>query len=674
MQNSIRKSNMPAVKSGNPFTLNQHLCFVLRCLFLFAFASCFTSTALAQVSGDYQSNSAGITWESATGWQSWNGTSWITAVTAPNAATFSNNTVTVKAGHTVTFANTYTFAAGNTFVFESGAILDFAGAASNTLSINGTTIFKDFTATQVRPGNSSSGGNNQINFGSGATIQIYNNNGIAGTNCTFLSSYNKLNVTFNNAANWIISGNASQVTTGLPGTVNALTINNASGVALSAATTASAALTLTAGILNTTTNNITLGTGATITRSGGSLSAIPVFGTTVNVTYAQHTSAITTGNELPATTTILNNLTVNTSNGVNLNAARTVNGTITLTNGIFDLGANLLTSVKSSAPFSGGSSGAYIRTSGAGAIKTPVANAATVIFPVGNSTYNPLSIKNNTGTADNFAIIVLDQVYANGASGALVANPRVIRTWNITKTTANGGTGIDFIFNWNGGETSGSLTTPGMYHYSAGWSRQTGGVTTSPTGTSLSYTGYTGTLSPFAVMDNIPLPITWLSFTTQKKDKSVLLNWSTASEQNALDYTIQHSTDGINWYNIGTVAAVGTSSAVSAYSFTHTAPGKNNNYYRLLQKDINGRVSFSKTESVTFNTDKLVLVYPQIVTDGQINIQTPQPAAMNIYSSNGTLMLSKKLAAGTESVTVSNLSKGFYLVKVGNETIRFIIE
>ena len=631
--------------------------------------------AFSQTTGDYQSNAASIAWETTTGWQTWNGSAWITAVTAPNLATFSANTVTVRTGHTVTFANTYTFAAGNTFVFESGGILDFAGAASNNLTINGTTIFKDFTATQVRPGNASSGGNNQINFGAGATIQINNNNGIAGTNCTFLGSYAKLNVTFNNAANWIFSGNASQSTIGLTGTVNALTINNASGVSLGAVTTISSALTLTAGVLNNTTNNVTLSGGATINRSGGSLSAVPNFGVTVNVIYAQHTAAITTGNELPATTSVLNNLTINSSNGVNLNNARTANGTITLTNGILNLGANLLTSTKSSAPFTGGSASSYIRTSGAGAIKAPVGIAATVIFPVGNSAYNPLSIKNNTGAADNFSILVLDEVYANGASGALVTNPRIKRTWDITKTTANAGSGIDLIFNWNSGEASGSLPTPGMYHYSGGWARQTAGVTTSPTGTSLSYTGYTGTLSPFAVMDNPALAVIWISFTTQKKDKNVILNWSTATEQNALDYTIQHSTDGINWKNIGTVAAVGTSSTVSSYSFTHTTPAAGNNYYRLIQKDINGQSNFSKTEGVIFTTDQQQLVvYPKVVTDGQLNIQTQQSVMMKLYNSNGDLVLSKKLIAGKQSIEVSTYSKGVYILKTATESVRFAIQ
>lgn len=635
----------------------------------------YLNAAFSQTTGDYQSNAVSLTWESATGWQSWNGSSWITAVTAPNAATFTNNTVTVKTGHTVTFANTYTFGAGNTFVFESGGILDFAGAASNNLTINGTTIFKDFTSTQVRPSNSNSGGNNQINFGSGSTIQIYNNNGITGTNCTFLGSYAKLNVTFNNAANWIMSGNAAQTTSGLTGTVNALTINNASGVTLSAVTTVSSALTLTSGVLNTNTNNITLSGGATITRTGGSFSAIPNFGVTVNVIYAPHTAAITTGNELPATTTVLNNLTINNTNGVNLNTARTVNGTITLTNGILDLGANLLTSVKSAAPFSGGSATSYIRTSGTGAIKAPVGNAATVIFPVGKSAYNPLSIKNNTGTADNFDILVLDEVYANGASGALVPNPHVQRTWNINKATANGGLGVDLIFNWNSGEVSGTLLTPAMYHYSSGWNRETSGVTTTPTGTSLSYVGHTGTLSPFTVMDNMPLPITWLSFTTQKLQKSILLKWSTATEQNAFDYTIQRSTDGIIWTNLGSVAAIGTTSLVSNYSYTDMTPLLGNNYYRIVQKDINGKENLSKAESVLFSLDNSqITVSQKVITNGKISIQLQQAATMNLYNSNGNLVLTKGLISGTQSIDVTNFSKGVYFAKINNETIKIIIQ
>ena len=113
-----------------------------------------------------------------------------------------------------------------------------------------------------------------------------------------------------------------------------LTVSNAAGATLHASRTIAGTLTLTNGTF-TTSGYLTLGTGATISRSGGVLSQAPTIGTTVNVTYTG-SSAITTDVELPASSTALNNLTISCSGGVTLANNQQLNGTLTLTNGTFD--------------------------------------------------------------------------------------------------------------------------------------------------------------------------------------------------------------------------------------------------------------------------------------------------------------------------------------------------
>ncbi len=650
--------------------------FVYSFLFIALFSFC--NTISAQTTGDYRSNATSVSWESATNWQRWNGTGWVAASTAPSAVTFSNNIISVLAGHTVTFAAAYTLTATNTFVFENTGILDFAGAAANTVTINGTIRFKGTSATQVRPGDASSGGNNTLAFGSGANIEIFNTNGVAGSNCVFLASYRKLNVTFNAGTNFIFSGAAGQSTTGLPTTLNTLTVNNANGVTLPAGTTVSTALNLTAGTLNNSgANNITLGDGATITRTGGSLSAAPSFGSTVNVVYAQHTAAITTGNELPTSNTVLNNLTINNSNGVVLNAARTVNGTLTLTNGLFDLGNNNLTSVNATtAPISGGSASSYIKTSGTGTLKARVVNAATVVFPVGNSSYNALSIKNNTGAADDFAVRVFDAMNTNGTStGTAVSTARVNRTWDITKTTANAGSGIDLVFNWNAGDVAPILATPELFHYISGvWQKQTGAKTV--TSTSLSYTGYTGSFSPFAIADGTfaALPVSFLSFTAQKKDYGVVLNWSTAHEVNAAAYFVQHSANGTNWNTIGNVQAAGNSNITSAYSFTHTATLAAKNFYRIYQTDIDGKGSYTPVVQLNNAQAASGKILSNPVSNGLLQVQLTGNATLQLFTSEGRLLVEKKGTEGLNTIHVSAYPKGIYRLRIEDKTLSFIIQ
>jgi hypothetical protein len=85
------------------------------------------------------------------------------------------------------------------------------------------------------------------------------------------------------------------------------------------------ALTLTNGALNLNGRTLTLNTGCTITRASGSLSADPTFAETVNVNYL--TGGLTTGPELPTSTSVLNNLTFSNASGtVTIGKAITVKG------------------------------------------------------------------------------------------------------------------------------------------------------------------------------------------------------------------------------------------------------------------------------------------------------------------------------------------------------------
>lgn len=150
-----------------------------------------------------------------------------------------------------------------------------------------------------------------------------------------------------------------------------------------------------------------------------------------------------------------------------------------------------------------------------------IANGASVSFATGSASYNPVTITNNTGSADDFFVRVQDEVYANGSSGTPITVNRIQRSWDISKTNANGGSGVGFVFNWNSGEAAGVMALPALYHYSSGWSKQTG--TTSSDALSLTYSGYTGTFSPFAVADgSSTLPATWLGVTAQKQKYSLV--------------------------------------------------------------------------------------------------------------------------------------------------------
>jgi len=76
---------------------------------------------------------------------------------------------------------------------------------------------------------------------------------------------------------------------------------------------------------------LTIADGATIRRASGTLLVSPVFSNSVNLEYISTLYHVTTGNEQPANSTALNNLTITGDQGITLGSDIAVNGTVLLT-------------------------------------------------------------------------------------------------------------------------------------------------------------------------------------------------------------------------------------------------------------------------------------------------------------------------------------------------------
>lgn len=321
---------------------------------------------------------------------------------------------------------------------------------------------------------------------------------------------------------------------------------------------------------------------------------------------------------------------------------------------------------------SGADAGNYVQTNGSGRLRFTIGNGDAFSFPVGNSTYNPVTITNNSGSADAFGVRVLDEVYVNGSNGVTISLTRVRRTWDISKTGTNGGSGIDFRFNWQNGDANGPMATPTLYHYNTQWDRQTG--SSSATTNSFSYTGYTGSFSPFMIAESSStLPVHWLSFKATPVQKQVQLKWITAQEINTLDYVAEHSTDGRNWKPFATIAAAGQSNSVLQYSTMHLLPVKGINYYRILQRDQNGTFSYSSIERVELGGITTQLsVYPNPVAQTQLQVEMPQAGQLQLMDAKGQLLKTWQLAKGWQPVDLSTLPAGIYYLRTSQQSTRFV--
>ncbi|MEJ0103826.1 MAG: T9SS type A sorting domain-containing protein [Bacteroidota bacterium] len=169
-----------------------------------------------------------------------------------------------------------------------------------------------------------------------------------------------------------------------------------------------------------------------------------------------------------------------------------------------------------------------------------------------------------------------------------------------------------------------------------------------------------------------PLPLVWISFTAAKQNKTAVLRWTTAREQNTKNFSVQHSTNDINWADIGTLPAA---SSTGNYSYVHTAPSTGINYYRILQTDMDNRSSYSNIRTLQFTVaDEPFTILVNPVTNNMLAVQVNVAAAMALYAADGKLLWKEQVRPGTNYINVSRYAKGVYLLKANTSTKKVLIQ
>jgi hypothetical protein len=172
-----------------------------------------------------------------------------------------------------------------------------------------------------------------------------------------------------------------------------------------------------------------------------------------------------------------------------------------------------------------------------------------------------------------------------------------------------------------------------------------------------------------------PLLVVWLSFNAIKENQTALLQWATAQSQNTKNFTLQHSTNGINWTEITSISAIGKSSNISNYSFIHSTPVTGINYYRLLQTDMQNRSSFSAVKSLKFTaSDEEFLIIGNPVTNDILTIQVSTATGLTMYTADGKLLFQEAINAGIKNIDVSRYAKGTYLLKANGIAKKVVIQ
>ena len=142
------------------------------------------------------------------------------------------------------------------------------------------------------------------------------------------------------------------------------------------------------------------------------------------------------------------------------------------------------------------------------------------------------------------------------------------------------------------------------------------------------------------------LPVSLQSFTANKRENKVSLNWNSSNEVNLLAYNVERSFDNKTFETIQSVKATQSNN----YNAIDAKPVNGINYYRLKMIDNNGKFSYSSVQSVYFSEKGTVgfSFYPNPAKNN-INV-----ALETIASKTASIELIDNLGRIVKSITITN--------------------
>ena len=167
------------------------------------------------------------------------------------------------------------------------------------------------------------------------------------------------------------------------------------------------------------------------------------------------------------------------------------------------------------------------------------------------------------------------------------------------------------------------------------------------------------------------LPVELLYFTAECMGEATQLQWSTASETNNEYFTIERSSDAVNYEEVARIQGAGTTSQRNDYSFMVDNNSTAITYYRLRQTDIDGKYEIFAPIAIQCQNNKAateISIYPVPAND-QVNFFSSNSpmTRIEIYSIMGAKVAEEPAEGNQTTLHIGNLARGVYAVKVFTE-------
>lgn len=378
-------------------------------------------------------------------------------------------------------------------------------------------------------------------------------------------------------------------------------------------------------------------------------------------------------------TTTFNNITLDLQNhDLQLMQAIGVNGTITFSNGNFELNAfnlNLGTN--------GMISGETENSSFTGITGGSVNISAELNAPNSANPGNLGAIITSAANLGNTTVSISHMENTNGS------NVSIKRTYDISPTN-NSGLNATLRFQYLDSELNGISESELELWRNDGSGWQNMGFSTRDV--SNNFVELTG-IDAFSIWtltnqaNALPIELTYFN-AIKEDEKTALLIWETSSEFNNEGFEIErglaNSLGVLEWEILDFVAGQGTINQTHRYEFLDKNPKQGLNYYRLRQIDFDRTETFSEIKVLDFDHDEKFQVgaffpNPQNVEIGEVNLtienSKEEEIKIQVFDNFSRLIqeTQHQLLNGKNELilTTQNMDSGIYhfLIKINEEQI-----
>ena len=327
-------------------------------------------------------------------------------------------------------------------------------------------------------------------------------------------------------------------------------------------------------------------------------------------------------------TTTFYNLSINNSNHITLNRPEQVSNFLSMVNGkLLTTNTNVLTCL-SAANANLGSVSSYVDGPMIHTIAT--ASNTTKTYPIGKSgayravvlTAQHLNASSVTYRAEVFNSAASGLPYTLPPSISNVSNVRYVQFTR--QNVANFSSGkMQMYYDTDDGVADKNTLLVAHDNGTTQWQNFGGVATNNWTGniTSATFNNF----HTFFALGNPPgggnpLPIELATFSATLNGKQVDVKWTTQAEINNHFFTIERSSDNVNFSELGRVEGAGNSTSTNEYAYTDFHPLTGVSYYRLKQTDYDGKCAYFPVSVIRNVRKGTFLVYPNPSTSQVVHL------------------------------------------------------